>query len=60
MIAERIKADATEIEHLMFTCEDIIYGEPVNGKDALTAAAGIRDLEVRLNLVRGQRAKRLK
>ena len=57
MIAERIKADPAEIEQLMFTWEDIIYGEPVKGKDALTAAARIRELEERLGLVRNSRTR---
>ncbi len=57
MIAERIKGDATEIEQLMLTCEDIAHGEQVKGKDALTAAARIRELEERLVLVRNGKAK---
>lgn len=60
MIAERIKGDAEEIETLMFTCEDIIHGEPVKGKQALQAAAGIRELETKLGLVRNGRTKVVK
>lgn len=57
MVAERIKGDATEIEELMLACEDIAHGEQVKGKDALEAAARLRELEVQLGLVRNGRAK---
>lgn len=57
LIAERIKADAREVEDVMFACEDIIHGEPVKGKAALEAAASLRELEERLGLVRGRNAK---
>ena len=60
MIAERIKADPAEIEQLMFRCEDIIHGEQVKGKEALAAAARIRELEDRLGLVRNGKTKAVK
>lgn len=57
MIAERIKADAQEIEQLMFTCEDIIYGVDAKGNDAFAAATRIRELEKQLGLVRSDKTK---
>jgi hypothetical protein len=57
MIAERIKADATEIERLMLTCEDISHGERVRAVDALAAATRLRELEEQLGLTRNGKKK---
>lgn len=54
LIAERTKRDAREVEELLFTCEDIIHGEPVKGRDALDVAAALRELEGELGLARGR------
>ena len=60
LIAERIKGDTAEIDDLMYACEEIIYGEPVKGWEALEAAAGIRELEGKLGLARNGRGKSAK
>ena len=60
LIAERIKEDPREIEDVMLFCEDAIYGEPVKGKDAVAAAARLRELEGKLGLVRNGKAKVMK
>jgi hypothetical protein len=60
LIAERIKEDPREIEDVMLFCEDAIHGEQVKGKDALSAAARLRELEGKLGLVRNAKAKVVK
>ena len=60
LIAERIKEDPREIEELMLRCEDIAHGEQVKGKDALAAAARLRELEGKLGIVRTGKAKVVK
>ena len=60
LIGERIKGNPGEIEELMLACEDIIHGEPVNGRDALDIAAALRELERELGLVRNGKSKVVK
>ena len=60
LIAERIKEDAREIEDLMLFCEDVIHGESAKGRDAVAAAARLRELEAKLGLVRNGKAKVVK
>lgn len=60
LIAERIKADSREIEELMFTCEDIIHGEPTNKKKTVEAAGRLRELASQLGLGRSARARVIK
>ena len=57
MIAERIKEDPREVEDVMLFCEDAIHGERVKGRDAVAAAARLRELEGKLGLVRNDKAK---
>jgi hypothetical protein len=54
-IAERVRGDASEIESLMFRCEDIIHGEPVGKKDTVSIIESLRDLESKLGLKRAAR-----
>lgn len=56
LIAERIHADAAEIEELMRTCENIIHGEPTNRKETLRLVARIREIEDALRLTRRGRS----
>jgi hypothetical protein len=57
MIAERIKADANEVDWIMFKCEDIIRGEPTNRKETLRLSARLRAIENQLGLQRSGAAK---
>ncbi len=54
-IHERTGHDATEIEGLMFACEDIIRGEPVGKRETVTLIEKIRKLEHELGLKRAAR-----
>jgi hypothetical protein len=51
-ISERIGDDPRDIEDLLFKCEDVIHGEPVDGKRTIELIEGIRRLEDRLGLHR--------
>jgi hypothetical protein len=53
--AERIGADATQIEEILFQCEDVIHGEPVGRKDTVELVDRLRALEARLGLKRSVR-----
>jgi hypothetical protein len=54
-IGERIRADAREVEDLMFQCEDVIHGEPIGKKDTVLLIERLRDLENKLGLKRAAR-----
>lgn len=54
-INQRTGQDATEIEGLMFACEDIIRGEPVGKRETVTLIERIRKLEHELGLKRAAR-----
>jgi hypothetical protein len=54
-IAERTGAAPTEIDDLLFKCEDVIHGEPIRQSDALDLIARLRRLEVRLAMKRANR-----
>lgn len=45
LIAERANADASEVDELMFKCEEIIAGEPTNKRQVLELVTSIRNLE---------------
>lgn len=54
-IAERIGTSAAEIEHLMFSCEEVIHGEPVSRNDTVTLVEKIREIEAKIGLKRAAR-----
>ena len=54
-IAERTRGDEREIEDLLFKCEDIIHGEPVDRRQTVAIIERLRDLEVELGLKRAVR-----
>ena len=54
-IAERTGAASTEIDDLLFKCEDVIHGEPIKQSAALALIARLRRLEVRLGMKRATR-----
>ena len=54
-IAERIRGDEREIEDLLFNCEDIIHGEPVDRRKTVSIIERLRDLEIKLGLKRSVR-----
>lgn len=60
LIAERIKGDASKIEDLMRTCEDIVHGEPTRKKLAVDVATRLRELEAELGITRTGRTKTIK
>ena len=49
-VAERSRLDKNELTNLLRDCEDIIHGEPVNGKQALSLVAKLRETEQKLGL----------
>lgn len=51
-IAERIGESSSEIEQLLFECEDIIHGEPIGRKATVELVDRIRRVEERLGLKR--------
>ncbi len=57
LIAERAKLKADNVEKLMFTCEEIIRGEPTNKKEVLQITSRLREIEKILGLQRGKRKK---
>ena len=54
-IGERINATATDIEAILFKCEDVIHGEPIGKKDTIELIESLRRLEERLGLKRSAR-----
>ena len=58
LIAERAKLKADNVEKLMFTCEEIIRGEPTNKKEVLQITSRLREIEKTLGLQRGGRSKK--
>ena len=52
MIAERIKGDASEIEHVLQKSEDIAHGEQTNKKETMALAARLREIESQLGMTR--------
>lgn len=55
LIAERVEATAEEIDRVMFKCEDIMHGEPTNGKEAISLIGRLREIEAELGLHRGKK-----
>lgn len=56
-IAERTNMNASEIDDLMFKCEDIIHGEPTNRKETVRLMGLIRELEEKLGIKRVARTR---
>lgn len=56
LISERAKLNRTEVERLMFKCEDIIRGEPTNKKEVLELTTRLREIEEKLGLKRRKSA----
>jgi len=54
LIAERAKLKADNVEKLMFTCEEIIRGEPTNKREVLKLTSRLREVEEILGLKRKQ------
>lgn len=57
LIADRIKAEPQEVDEIMFKCEDIIHGEPVNRKETLHLITRLRDIEEMLGIKRSRSAR---
>jgi hypothetical protein len=55
LIAERSNINQSEIENLMFKCEDIIRGEPTNKREILELTSRLREAEEKLGLQRRKR-----
>lgn len=49
-VAERSRLDKNELTNLLRDCEDVIYGEPVDDKQALSLATKLRETEQKLGL----------
>ncbi|PYS97974.1 MAG: hypothetical protein DMF63_18145 [Acidobacteria bacterium] len=54
-IAERTRDDARSVEQLLFECEDVIHGEPVDRRTTISLIGRLRDLEAKLGLKRAAR-----
>lgn len=52
LIAERSRLNRSELENLMFKCEDIIRGEPTDKREVLQIISRLRELEDALGLKR--------
>ena len=55
LIAERAKLSASEVENLMFKCEDIIRGEPTDKREVLQITGRLREIEEKLGLKRAKK-----
>jgi hypothetical protein len=55
LIAERSGFNQSEIENLMFKCEDIVRGEPTNKREILELTSRLREIEEKLGLQRRKR-----
>jgi hypothetical protein len=56
-IAERTDLDAASVRETLFKCEEIIRGEQTNKNEVVRLVDAIREIEQKLNLRRGGRAK---
>lgn len=57
IIAERAKADAKEVDWLLFQCEEIIRGEPAGRKKTVELVEQLRSVEAKLGLKRSTKGK---
>jgi hypothetical protein len=55
LIAERAKLNYSEVENLLFKCEDIIRGEPTDKREVLQLTSRLREIEEKLNLKRSKK-----
>lgn len=55
LIAERAKINVSEVENLMFKCEDIIRGEPTDKREVLQIISRLREIEEKLGLKRARK-----
>ncbi|HXG85233.1 MAG TPA: DUF4350 domain-containing protein [Pyrinomonadaceae bacterium] len=55
LTAERTNEAESEIENLMFKCEEIVRGEPTNKKEVLHLTSRLRRIEEKLGLQRGKK-----
>jgi hypothetical protein len=53
-IAERARLDAAHVERTLFTCEEVVRGEPTNKGEVLRLTRAIRDLEEKLGISRSR------
>lgn len=58
LVAERGKLNQTEVENLMFKCEDIIRGEPTGKREVLQIISRLREIEEKLGLKRNRTARK--
>ena len=54
-IAERTGGDVSEIESLLFQCEDVIHGEAVGRRETISLVERLRKIEDELGLKRSRR-----
>lgn len=54
-IADRTRDDVREIEEILFKCEDVIHGEPVDRQKTIALVERLRDIEDKLGLKRAAR-----
>lgn len=54
LTAERTNETESEIENLMFKCEEVVRGEPTNKKEVLHLTGRLRRIEEKLGLQRGK------
>jgi hypothetical protein len=54
-IAERTGDDPRVIEEILFKCEDVIIGEPIDRKTTVTLVESLREIEDKLGLKRAAR-----
>ncbi len=57
LIAERAGLKIDQVDKLMFSCEEIIRGEPTNKKEVLQLTGQLREIEEKLGLKRGKSRK---
>jgi len=57
LVAERAKMPASEVDELMFKCEDIMHGEPTDRKETVELIKQLRIVEERLGMSRSARAR---
>ena len=52
LIAGRVGRSANEVEQIMYKCEDIIYGEPTNGREVVDLTTQLREIGEQLGIKR--------
>ena len=57
LIAERSGLDRARVADTLFTCEEIIRGEPTNKKEVVRLANALRDIEQKLGMTRAARTR---